>query len=62
MKASNILKIALLAMPLIVCSCGSKKKVVVEDPSQTVVVTDENKFIQKVTSNAQSNKFVTSKI
>jgi len=62
MKASNILKIALLAMPLIVCSCGSKKKVVVEDPSQTVVVTDENKFIQKVTSNAQSIKFVTSKI
>ena len=62
MKASIILKIALLAMPLIISSCSSKKKVIAEDTTQTTVVTDENKFIQKVTSNAQTIKFVTSKI
>ena len=62
MKASNILKIALLAMPLIISSCSSKKKAIAEDTTQTAVVTDENMFIQKVTSNAQTIKFVTSKI
>ncbi len=49
-------------MPLIISSCSSKKKVIAEDTTQTTVVTDENKFIQKVTSNAQTIKFVTSKI
>jgi hypothetical protein len=62
MKASNILKIALLAMPLIISSCSSKKKVVAEETPQTTVSTPEGNFIRKVSQNIQSAKFVTSKI
>ncbi len=62
MKATNILKIALLAMPLIISSCGTKKKAVVEQKPQTTVTTQENEFVQKVNSNAQTVRFITSKV
>jgi hypothetical protein len=62
MKATNILKIALLAMPLIISSCGTKKKVVEEQKPQTTVTTQENEFVQKVNSNVQSVRFITSKV
>ena len=61
MKASSILKVALLAMPLVLASCGSKKKMVEEKP--VAQVSAENKeLIEKVNDNAQSTKFVTSKV
>ena len=61
MKTSNFLKIALMAMPLMLASCGSKKKVV-EEPKPVVVNTEETQFLNKVTDNAQTAKFITSKV
>ena len=63
MKATTILKIAMLAVPMVISSCSSKKKAVVENNSQMPVVTAlENDFVQKVSSNAQTAKFITSKV
>ena len=63
MKATNILKIALLAMPLLISSCGSKKKALVESqPKTTTSSTQENVFIEKVQNNAQTINFITSKV
>ena len=61
MKTTSILKIAALALPLVLSSCKSHKKVV-----QPVVVTPEMKekadFISSVKENAQTAKFMTSKV
>lgn len=63
MKATNILKIALLAMPLIISSCHSKKKAIVESQTQTTTTSgQENVFLEKVNDNVQTNKFITSKV
>lgn len=62
MKATKILKIALLAMPLIISSCGSKKKAVVDNQPKTVTTTSDKDFMQKVTNNSQTAKFITSKV
>lgn len=61
MKTTSILKIAALALPLVLTACGSRKKVV-----EPVVVTPEMKekadFINSVKENAQTAKFLTSKV
>ena len=62
MKATKILKIALLAMPLIISSCGSKKKALVDNQPKTSISADANNFVQKVANNSQSAKFITSKV
>ena len=61
MNTTSILKIAALALPLVLSSCGSRKKVV-----EPVVLTPEMKaksdFITSVKENAQIAKFFTSKV
>ncbi|MBQ8948415.1 MAG: DUF4292 domain-containing protein [Prevotella sp.] len=61
MKTTSILKIAALALPLVLTACGSRKKVV-----EPVVMTPELKakadFISSVKDNAQTTKFLTSKV
>jgi hypothetical protein len=60
MKTTSILKIAILALPLVLTSCKSKKVV------EPTVLTEEMKakadFISSVKDNAQSTKFLTSKV
>ena len=60
MKATKILTIALMALPLVISSCGSKKKVIDDSKTQTIVT--ENNVLKKVTENAQTVKFITSKV
>ena len=62
MRLTSIIRVAAVAMPLFLCSCGSKKKAVVDNQPQTVTPTQENEFIQKVNSNVQKAKFITSKV
>lgn len=62
MRLTSIIKVAAVAMPFFLCSCGSKKKAVVDNQPQTVTPTQENEFIQKVNSNVQKAKFITSKV
>lgn len=62
MKTTNILKIALLAMPLVISSCGSKKKAIEGNQPASTVTLQENEFMQKVNDNAQTVKFITSKL
>jgi len=61
MKTTSILKIAALALPLVLTACGSRKKV-----TEPVVMTQEmiakQDFIKKVKENAQTAKFFTSKV
>ena len=63
MKTSNLLKMAVVALPLslMLASCGSKKKVV-ETQTPVVVNTENATFIDKVSANAQTTKFITSKV
>lgn len=61
MKTANFLKVALMALPLMLASCGSKKKAVVEE-KPVVVNTEYTRFIDKVNSNAQKTHYVTSKV
>jgi hypothetical protein len=61
MKTTNFLKIAIMALPLMLASCGSKKKVV-EEQKTAIVNTDQAEFLDKVTNNAQTTKFITSKV
>ena len=60
MKTSNFLKMALMALPLVLASCGSKKVVQQEKP--VVVNIEDAKFLDKVKENAVSTKFITSKV
>jgi hypothetical protein len=62
MKTTNILKIALVAMPLVISSCGSKKKAIEGNQPASTVTLQENEFMQKVNDNAQTVKFITSKL
>ena len=61
MKTSYFLKIAIMALPLVLASCSSKKKVV-EENKPVVVNTNQGKILEKVNSNVQTTKFITSKI
>ena len=62
MKATGILKIAALVMPLILSSCASKKKAVVENKPLTTEQLATKGFISKVQENALTQKFITSKV
>ena len=62
MKATGILKIAALVMPLILSSCASKKKAVVENKPLTTEQLATKGFIGKVQENALTQKFITSKV
>lgn len=64
MKLTRYLKIAVLAAPLLLTACGSHKKVTKEQPNPEEVaeVAKQQQFLQKVQSNSQENKFVTSKL
>ena len=62
MKPLQVLKIALVAVPLVLASCGTKKKVVEKPKPVTEEKIQETKFLQKVNDNAQFSKFITSKV
>ena len=61
MKTSYFLKVAIMALPLVLASCGSKKKVT-EEVKPVVVNVEQGKFLDKVSSNAQTTKYITSKV
>ena len=60
MKKSSLLKVAILAWPLVFVSCKSKK--VVTDDNPTPVPTSQTQFLNKVKDNVQTMKFITSKV
>ncbi|MBQ8486365.1 MAG: DUF4292 domain-containing protein [Prevotella sp.] len=62
MKKSSLLKVAILALPLMLASCKSKKNVVEESKPVVVVDSEQSKFLNKVQNNAQTAKFITSKV
>ena len=59
MKLSNVLKIALVAVPLCLGSCKTKKAVTT---TPTHINAEQQNFLQKVSDNAQLAKFITSKV
>lgn len=59
MKLSNVLKIALVAVPLCLGSCKTKKAVTTAPAPVNV---EQQTFLQKVSDNAQVTKFITSKL
>ena len=62
MKLFKIVQVALLALPLVLVSCGSHKKVVKEPVKMTPEVREKVNFISNVQENAQAAKFITSKV
>lgn len=60
MKKSSLLKVAILAWPLVFVSCKSKK--VVTDDNPTPVPISQTQFLNKVKDNVQTTKFITSKV
>ena len=61
MKLSRILKLAALALPLVLVACGTQRKAVKETTTTAPTMTGQQ-FLQKVSDNAQYAKFLTSKI
>ena len=61
MKLSGILKVAALALPLVLASCGSKKKAV-QSQTQVQSARERMSFIEQVKDNAQTGRFITSKV
>ena len=66
MKSLKLLKIAVLAMPLLIASCGTKKKAVeAVAPKSAEMVKDsiaKHQFVQRVNDHALGTKFFTSKV
>ena len=62
MKTSYFLKVAVMALPLVLASCGSKKKMVEEQKPAVVVSSEQTAFLDKVSNNVQTTKFITSKV
>ena len=63
MKSSSILKIAALAMPLVLGSCASHKKAVQEEQKPFTPEQQEKvSFVEKVQDNVQTARFITSKV
>ena len=60
MKLKSIIKIAMLALPFVLASCGSHKKTV--QPTLTTAQREKADFIGQVRDNAQTAKFITSKV
>ena len=61
MKTTSILKIAVLALPLVFTACKSHKKVA-ESVEMTPELIAKQDFINSVKENAQAMKFITSKV
>ena len=61
MRLSGILRVAVLALPLVLASCGSKKKTV-QPQTMTQGTKDKVNFIEHVQGNQQTAKFITSKV
>ena len=62
MKTTSILKIAVLALPLVFTACKSHKKVAAPPVVMTQEMKDKQDFINSVRENAQTMKFLTSKV
>lgn len=64
MKPSSILKIAVLAMPLLLSSCIFHKKAVKEEAPKPLTAEElQNKnFVDRVQDNVQTARFITSKV
>lgn len=62
MKITSFLKVALLAMPLIIGGCKSKSVVVEPTKPEAVEDITERDYLLKVNDNAQYVKFITSKV
>lgn len=62
MKTSSILKIALVAIPLALASCGSSKKLATTPTQPTAEMLQKEQVLQNVIANGQTAKFITSKI
>ena len=62
MKITSFLKVALLAMPLIIGGCKSKSVVVEPTKPETAEEIKERDYLLKVNDNAQYVKFITSKV
>lgn len=64
MKPSSVLKIAVLAMPLLLSSCIFHKKAVKEEAPQPLTAEElQNKnFVDRVQDNVQTARFITSKV
>ena len=62
MKWLSFVRVAVLALPLVLVSCGSHKKVVQTSTNMTPEVRDKVDFLTKVKENAQTGKFLTSKV
>ncbi len=58
----SVIRIATLALPLLLAACGTQKKAVTETPKDAAQVMKQQEFLQKVTDNAQYAKFITSKV
>lgn len=66
MKSLNVLKVAVLALPFLVASCGTKKKAVDTVTKSTTVLpkdsAEQQQFVQKVNERALEKKFLTSRV
>ena len=64
MKPSSILKIAVLAMPLLLSSCIFHKKAVKEEAPQPLTAEElqNTNFVDRVQDNVQTARFITSKV
>ena len=62
MKLYRIVKVAMLALPLVFAACGSHKKTIKTPVSMTPDVRERVNFISSVQENAQTAKFITSKV
>ncbi len=61
MKLNSILRIAVLALPMVLVSCRSHKTVATPEPMSTEMKAKAD-FLSSVKDNAQSTKFLTSKV
>ena len=62
MKATSIIKVALIAVPFLFGGCKSKQAVVETPKPPTPETIQQNNFLQKVNDNAHYAKFITSKV
>ena len=61
MKPLRMMKLAALAMPLMLVACGTQKKAV-KETTTTPSTMKAQQFLQKVNDNAQYARFITSKV
>ena len=62
MKCLSIVRVAVLALPLVLVSCGSHRKVVTPPVRMTQELRDKVDLLTSVNNNAQTTKFLTSKV